>query len=62
MVVGDINPDVLESILLGYGSHHAGRVTPSSPVRKMVFGRSKSGRKYAPPTPPLATGLAISVR
>ncbi len=62
VVVGEINPDVLESILLGYGSHHAGRVTQSSPVEKLVFGRSRSGRKHDPPTTPLATVLAISFR
>ncbi len=62
VVLGEISPDVLESILLGYGSHHAARATPSSPVGKLVFGRSKSGRKHGPPTTPLATELAISFR
>lgn len=62
VVLGEINPDVLESILLGYGSHHADRFTPSSPVGIRVFGRSKSGRKHNPPATLLATELAVSFR
>ena len=57
VVLGEIDVDVLERILLGYGSHHAGTATQSSRAGKLVFGRKYNGR-----TTPLATELAISVR
>jgi len=57
VVLGEINPDILEKILLGYGSHHTARATQSSWAKELVFGRKTNTR-----TTPLASELAISVR
>lgn len=62
VVLGEVNPDVLESILLGYGRHHAAVVPQPSPVGELRFGEPRSGRQYDIRMTPLATELAISVK